>query len=295
MATAGDWLEGARPRTLLVSLAPVIVGTGAAAALGGAAALRAILAAVVALGLQVGANYANDYSDGVRGTDDIRSGPTRLTATGLASPQAVKMAAFANFALALLAGVWLIALAGTWWLLLIGATMPLAAWFYTGGTNPYGYRGLGEVFVFVFFGLVATAGTTYTQVLAVPWQVWWAATALGILACAVLMVANIRDIPTDEPAGKHTLAVRLGERGARITYALMLALAVIIAVVIMANPLAGWLPRWLCYLAAGGLTLWGARLTMPVLRGARATALIGSLKQTGIFELIFALILTAAL
>lgn len=295
MATAAHWVEGARPRTLLVSIAPVIVGAGGAYALARGSLLRTILAAIVALALQVGANYANDYSDGVRGTDDVRSGPLRLTASGLAAPQAVKRAAFISFAIAGIAGLWLVALAGAWWLLAIGATMPVAAWFYTGGKNPYGYVGLGEVFVFIFFGLIATAGTTYTQALSVPWQVWLAAVGLGIAACAVLMVANIRDIPTDRPAGKLTLAVRLGERASRLTFAAMFAATLLIGLVVTIWPLAGSAPRALIYLAGVVLAAWAARIAKPVLSGARGKDLIGSLKHTGMFELAFAIVLALAL
>lgn len=295
MATVANWVEGARPRTLLVSIAPVIVGAGGAFALGRGSFGRTALAAIVALMLQVGANYANDYSDGVRGTDDVRSGPTRLTAGGLAAPKAVKRAAFISFGVALIAGVWLVALAGTWWLLAIGATMPVAAWFYTGGNNPYGYVGLGEVFVFIFFGLIATAGTTYTQALAVPWQVWLAAIALGIAACAVLMVANIRDIPTDRPAGKRTLAVRLGERASRMTFAAMFAVTLLIGLVVTMWPLAGSIARPVIYLAGLALAGWAALIAKPVLTGARGKDLIGSLKHTGMFELAFAIVLALAL
>lgn len=295
MATVANWVEGARPRTLLVSIAPVIVGAGGAFALGRGSLARTALAGIVALLLQVGANYANDYSDGVRGTDDVRSGPVRLTAGGLAAPKAVKRAAFICFAIALIAGVWLVALAGTWWLLAVGATMPVAAWFYTGGNNPYGYVGLGEVFVFIFFGLIATAGTTYTQALAVPWQVWLAAIALGIAACAVLMVANIRDIPTDTPAGKRTLAVRLGERASRLTFAAMFAVTLLIGLVVTMWPLAGSVSRPVIYLAGLGLAGWAAVIATPVLTGAKGKDLIGSLKHTGMFELAFAIVLALAL
>jgi 1,4-dihydroxy-2-naphthoate octaprenyltransferase len=230
------WLLGARPRTLPAAVVPVALG--AAAAVGeagadgdGAVWWRAGLALVVSLALQVGVNYANDYSDGVRGTDEVRVGPTRLVASGLASPGAVKRAALAAFGVAAVAGL-VLAVATSWWLLAVGAAALLAGWGYTGGPKPYGYLGLGEVFVFTFFGLVATAGTTYVLIEQVPAAAWLAGCAAGCLACALLVVNNLRDIPTDREVGKRTLAVRLGDQRTRGFFTLLLVAALVLVVVI---------------------------------------------------------------
>ncbi|MBE6483429.1 MAG: 1,4-dihydroxy-2-naphthoate polyprenyltransferase [Actinomycetaceae bacterium] len=286
MATFNDWLEGARLRTLPAAVAPVFAGTGLAYWVGHGSLVRALLAGFVALAFQVGANFANDYSDGIRGTDDIRTGPPRLTGGAKTAPRNVKIAAFSCFAAACLAGLALIALAGTWWLLLAGLAAVCAAWFYTGGTHPYGYIGLGEVFVFLFFGLLATAGTIYTQALQVPWQGWYAACALGLIACALLMCNNIRDIPTDVQAGKRTLAVRLGDARARLAYQL-LALAPLLASVCYLPDL-GW--RLVFLLPA-------CALAVPCvlrIRHARGRALIPVLRDTGFLELAYGLGLCAA-
>lgn len=227
MATIGQWVEGARPRTLPAALAPVFAGTGAAAAVGGASLPRALLALLVALSLQIGVNYANDYSDGIRGTDEQRVGPVRLVGQRLAAPTAVRRAAFLCFGAAAVAGLTLVALSGAWWLVAVGALAILAAWFYTGGSRPYGYLGLGEVFVFVFFGLVAVTGTAYTQAGRVTPATWAVAVGTGALSCAILMANNIRDIPGDTHAGKKTLAVRLGDGRARMAYVALVAVAVV--------------------------------------------------------------------
>lgn len=244
MADAAQWISGARLRTLPLALAPVLIGTGAAiGSLGGFTAfilddiagkddhvslaqilVRGFLALLVSLCLQIGSNYANDYSDGIRGTDDERVGPVRLTATGLAKAHEVKRAAFIFFGLAGVAGIVLILVSQAWWFLIVGAAAVAAAWFYTGGKKPYGYMGLGEVFVFVFFGLVATLGTMWMQVGQLSLSGWAGAVAIGSLASAVLMVNNLRDIPTDIEAGKITLAVRLGDNAARISYAVLVLL-----------------------------------------------------------------------
>lgn len=277
--TVRDWLTGARVRTLPAALAPVLAGTGAAAAIDGAHAGRAALAAAVALALQIGVNLANDYSDGVRGTDDARVGPLRLTASGRVAPGTVKRAAFASFAVAAVLGLGLCAWSGLWWLLAVGAACVLAAWYYTGGRNPYGYRGLGEVAVFVFFGLVATIGTTLTQGLRVTTASVLAGSAVGLLACALLMANNIRDIPTDIDAGKRTLAVRLGDRHARGGYAVMVLGGVGLGVLATLGAGAGWLLLWL--LPVGG----GVLLIRRVLAGARGPGLIAVLRDTGYLEL----------
>lgn len=215
---ARAWISGARLRTLPLAIAPVLLGTAGAIVDGAPGEyhwVRALACLAVALCLQIGVNYANDYSDGIRGTDAYRVGPARLTGSGLVDPKRVRLVAFIFFGLGALAGLFLVITSGHWWLLAVGAAAILAAWFYTGGKRPYGYAGLGEVFVFVFFGLVATAGTTFVQIGSVSTNVWIMAAAVGLFACAVLMVNNIRDIEQDRLAGKRTLAVLLGPVVAR--------------------------------------------------------------------------------
>jgi 1,4-dihydroxy-2-naphthoate octaprenyltransferase len=211
------WVIGARPRTLPAAVVPVVVGAACATGEGGIVWWRVGAALVVSLALQVGVNYANDYSDGVRGTDAARVGPVRLVATGLATPRAVKRAAFVAFGIAGLVGLALAA-ATTWWLLVVGVACIAAAWGYTGGPSPYGYLGLGEVFVFVFFGIVATVGTTYVAVERVTALAVVAGCGVGCFACALLVVNNLRDIPSDTAVGKRTLAVRLGDPRTRTLY-----------------------------------------------------------------------------
>ncbi len=228
MTTTSQWIAGARPRTLPAAVAPVLVGTAVAAWDGGAIWSRALLALVVALALQVGVNYANDYSDGIRGTDAERIGPVRLVGQGLAEPSAVKRAALLSFAVAGVAGLTLVALSGLWWLLLVGAAAIVAAWTYTGGPRPYGYAGLGEVFVFVFFGLVAVGGTAAVQVGSVSALAWLCGVGVGALSCAILVVNNLRDIPGDTVAGKRTLAVRIGDPATRRLFAALVGLALVV-------------------------------------------------------------------
>jgi 1,4-dihydroxy-2-naphthoate octaprenyltransferase len=216
---------GARPRTLGAAVSPVVVGTAVAyAEVDHVAWERAVLALVVALGLQVGVNYANDYSDGVRGTDRDRRGPVRLTAAGLASPEAVRRASALSIAVAALAGLAL-AIIVTPWLLIVGALAIAAAMLYTGGPKPYGYHGLGELMVLAFFGFVATAGSTFVQLERIPEPAWWASLTVGLLACAILVANNLRDIETDRVAGKRTLAVRLGVDHTRSLYLGCVAIA----------------------------------------------------------------------
>ena len=286
MATLADWLEGARLRTLPAALAPVILGTASAHALEGSSLPRALLAAGVALALQVGVNFANDYSDGVRGTDEHRTGPPRLTGGGLVPPRTVKLAALGSFAVAGLLGISLVALSGAWWLLLAGAAAIVAAWYYTGGTRPYGYLGLGEVFVFVFFGLMATAGTTWTQALTLNGATWLGASGIGLIACALLMVNNIRDIPTDSVAGKRTLAVRLGERRARRAFA-----ALVFVPLALGAAAAGWHP-WAPLVLA--LLPVAALLARPVIQGQHGMSLIPVLRNTGLYEICYAMTLGLA-
>ena len=287
MATAAQWWAGARPKTLPAALAPVAVGTGAAAALDAADLPAALLALVVSLALQIAVNYANDYSDGIRGTDTDRVGPLRLTASGLAAPAAVKRAAMLAFAVAGVAGVVLVARSGAWWLLAVGLACVVAAWTYTGGRRPYGYLGLGEVFVFVFFGLVAVLGTTYTQAGRISGTAVLGAVAIGLVACALLMANNLRDIPTDAVAGKRTLAVRLGPRNARIGYA-VLALGPFLAVLAIgvAHPWA------LLALLALPLALVQVRV---VARGAAGRDLVPVLRASGTLELVLGVLLALGL
>ena len=287
MATAAQWIEGARLRTLPMAIAPVLVGSAAAAEIGGFHAGRAVLALVVALALQVGVNYANDYSDGIRGTDDVRVGPLRLTGSGAAPASAVKAAAFACFGVACVAGLVLTAWAGTWWMIAVGVLAVAAAWYYTGGKTPYGYRGLGEVFVFIFFGLVAVLGTTYTQALALSGPAWAGAVGCGLLSTALLMANNVRDIPTDRETGKLTLAVRLGDTVARWSYVAMVAVAVLLPLLFTGEH--PWL--WLVLLA-GAVAV---RPSLTMLRATERRTLIPVLKLTGILGLVYAVTFSAGL
>jgi 1,4-dihydroxy-2-naphthoate octaprenyltransferase len=286
MTTVGQWIEGARPRTLPAAVAPVLVGTGAAAAIGEFRPVRALLALLVALALQVAVNYANDYSDGIRGTDADRVGPLRLVGSGVSTPAAVKRAALAAFAVAAAGGLVLAALT-TWWLLAVGAVAILAAWFYTGGSRPYGYRALGEISVFVFFGLVATVGTTYVQAEEITLAAVAGGVACGALACAILVVNNLRDIPTDAATGKRTLAVVLGDRRTRTLYLALLAVAFGVPVA-----LAVAYPWTLLTLAAAPLAVRPARL---VAGDSLGRALVPVLRDTGRLQLAYAVLLAGTL
>ncbi len=286
MATPGQWIEGARPRTLPAAIAPVLVGTGAAAYDGGFVWWKALLALGVALALQIGVNYANDYSDGVRGTDEERVGPLRLVGSKLAAPKKVKTAAFACFGLGAVLGL-VLAATSALWLIAVGAVAILAAWFYTGGKTPYGYRALGEVSVFVFFGLVAVLGTTYVQAGRVHWTAIAGAVGIGALACALLVVNNLRDIPTDTASGKRTLAVVLGAERSRRMYAGLVALAFIL------GALCGLATVW-ALLALIALPI-AVRAVRVVVGDAVGPALIPVLRDTGLAELLYAVGLTAGL
>ncbi|MEO2119561.1 MAG: 1,4-dihydroxy-2-naphthoate polyprenyltransferase [Microbacterium sp.] len=214
-----DWIGAARLRTLPLAVTPILIGTGAALLIERPMHwVIALACLVVSVSLQIGVNYANDYSDGVRGTDAYRVGPARLTGAGKAKPRTVLIVALVFFAIAGLAGLAITIRTEQWWFLAVGAACILAAWFYTGGKRPYGYAGLGELFVFVFFGLVATLGTTWVQVFALPQEAWFGAVGAGLLACAVLLANNLRDIDQDRVAGKRTLSVLIGRRATQVLY-----------------------------------------------------------------------------
>ena len=282
----GVWWAGARPKTLGVAFAPVFVGT-AAGALGESIRWpRAIGALIVAVALQIGVNYANDYSDGVRGTDKDRRGPVRLVAGGLASPAAVRNAAALSFAVAAVVGA-VLALAVNPWLLLLGLVSVIAAVTYTGGPKPYGYLGLGEVMVLVFFGFVATVGSAYVQYRHLPAEAWWVALAVGLPACAILLANNVRDVASDVVAGKRTLAVRFGAPRARAMYAGCLVGSLV------AVAACGWWHPWaLLALAAAPLALTPARL---VRTRSDPPSLVAALVGTVRFQLVLAVLLAVGL
>lgn len=284
--TAGpsEWLEGARPRTWPNAFAPVIAGSAVAGLHGGFVGWKAVLAGVVALALIIGVNYANDYSDGIRGTDDDRVGPLRLTGSGLASPAAVKGAAFTFLGIAAIAGTAL-ALTSAWWLILVGLACIVAAWFYTGGENPYGYRGFGEVAVFVFFGLVAVLGTEFVQLGRIEWIGFVGAVVVGAYSCAVNLTNNLRDIPTDIEAGKLTLAVRLGDGRTRGLHAVLVLLPI---------PLTGLFALhspWLLLPLVTAPLAWFANA--PVRSRAVGAGLIPALTRTGLAMLAWSVLLAA--
>jgi 1,4-dihydroxy-2-naphthoate octaprenyltransferase len=286
LAQPRDWLAGTRPRTLPAAVVPVLIGTGVAIGYGKFSAWRAVLALIVALALQIGVNYANDYSDGIRGSDEQRVGPTRLVAAGLAPARQVLAAAFACFFCACVAGL-VLAIFTSWWLILVGAAAVGAAWFYTGGSHPYGYRGLGEVAVFAFFGLAAVAGTAYVQMATLSWLGLIAALPAGLLSCALLMINNLRDISSDTDVGKRTLAVRLGDLRSRTVYVACLLVPFVIALAVTpARPLTA-------------LTLLALPLVLGPIRavrsGAVGPALIRALGQTGRLQLAFGAALTIGL
>ncbi len=281
MTSLDIWVKGGRPKTLAAAIAPVIVGS----ALAGTHAmfLRAALALIVSLALQIGVNYSNDYSDGIRGTDSDRIGPVRIVASGLATPAAVKRAAFIAFSIAGIAGLALAALT-TWWLLVVGAAAIVAAWKYTGGKTPYGYKGFGEISVFVFFGLVATMGTYYVQTQTLTLRSLAAAIPIGSLSCAILAINNIRDRAKDALVGKHTLAVHLGEDGSRNFFVLLLLLAHVAALFVS--------PWALVTLAALPFSL---RLAREVKIEKESVALIPMIAKTGQLQLLFSALLAVAI
>ncbi len=286
MATPAQWVEGARLRTLPMAAAPVIAGTAAAQQMHAVHLGHAGLALLVALFLQIGVNYANDYSDGVRGTDDERVGPLRLTGSGAAKPSHVKRAAFLCFGLAALAGAALVVVSQQWWFALVGVAAVFAAWGYTGGKKPYGYLGLGDIFVFIFFGPVATLGTTLTQAGRLNLDAWIMAISTGLFACALLMANNVRDIPGDREVGKKTLAVRLGDSTARLTFAAEMAVGMLLPLLLVPyNP-------WVLLVYA--MTPLALAASITVLKSKERRALIPVLKQCGLVNLGFTVLYALA-
>ena len=338
MASVREWIEGARPRTLPASISPVIAGTGIALFTSSDPSLTIVrplwqvwlyplLCLIVGLTVQIGSNYGNDYSDGIRGTDEVRVGPMRLVGSGAADPKAVKRASWISFVIACVVGLVLVGLATNLFsaqawsdfaadpsanreqiivpavLILIGLACVLAAWFYTGGKHPYGYAGLGEIFVFVFFGLVATIGTTYVQVPLVHAPdsmngglyrpvAWVPAILTGVImgcfSTGILVANNLRDLVHDEQAGKITLPVRLGDARTRAFYVLLIGVAVLCVVAVAA------LTSWFALLGLIGVGLLGKSVTQ-VASGAKGADLIDVLKWTGMAELLTAILLTAGL
>ena len=281
------WVEGARLRTLPLAIAPVAIGAGAADSVQAFDLTLSALALAVALFLQIGVNYANDYSDGIRGTDDYRVGPLRLTGSKSVRPEAVKLAAFAFFGLAAASGLAIVLITGMFWLIAVGLAAIVAAWFYTGGKNPYGYAGLGELAVFVFFGLVATIGTTYVQVGFIEFNAVLGGIASGLFASAVLMVNNIRDIETDKLASKKTLAVMLGKKAATGLFLVMIWTPFVI--------LSFFTLLYPATLMGFASLLLVAPATLIVLTAKTSKELILVLKLTSFASLAYALALAAGL
>ena len=283
MTTREQWIAGARPKTLPAAIAPVLVGTAFAGY--NASILHTLLALIVALALQVGVNYANDYSDGIKGTDADRVGPMRLVGSGAATPGSVKKAAFISFAIAAIAGL-ILASRTSWLLIILGAICILAAWTYTGGPKPYGYQALGEVSVFIFFGVVATVGTYYVQTESISREVLLASFAMGALACAILVLNNLRDLESDKNADKKTLAVVMGDQGTRDLYKWLMffALAMSVALTFFS---------FFYLLALLSLPL-VSKSVRAVNSGASGTALIDLLAKTGRIQIIYALALSFA-
>jgi 1,4-dihydroxy-2-naphthoate polyprenyltransferase len=286
-ATARDWVGGARPRTLTLAVAPVLLGSAVAHWFSAFDPWLAALALAVAVFLQVGVNYANDYSDGVRGTDAVRVGPSRLTGSGAARPRTVLIVALVFFGLAAAAGLAIVVLTQLWWLIAVGAGAIVAAWFYTGGRRPYGYAGLGELVAFVFFGPVAVVGTTFIQTTTAPFESWLAGVMIGLFAAAILLVNNIRDIDPDARVAKRTLAVRLGARASRIVFVALLVL-----------PFVG-LAWFMILFPATPLVFFALLITLPVslivVTARTPRELILALQLTSLAALVFALALAAAI
>jgi len=286
MTSAANWYQGARPRTLGAAVSPVLVGTAVASRYGDIVWWRALFCLLLAVALQVGVNYANDYSDGVRGVDTQRRGPVRLTASGLAAPALVKRAALLSFAVGGVLGL-VLAAAVDWKLVLVGAASIAAAGLYSGGPKPYASSGLGEVMVLVFFGFVATCGSAYVQLVRVPWLAVAAAIPVGLLACAILLVNNLRDIDSDRQVGKRTLAVRVGKARTRNLYRASIVGSLVVVVALAVR-------------APGALLALGAApLAVPPLRIVSSEAdppsLVQALIATGRLQLVLSVVLTAGL
>ncbi|MEU1389455.1 MULTISPECIES: 1,4-dihydroxy-2-naphthoate polyprenyltransferase [unclassified Nonomuraea] len=287
MATPGQWIAGARPRTLPNAVVPVMVGTGVAIGDGGFVWWRAVLALLVALSLQIGVNYANDYSDGIRGTDDQRVGPMRLVGSRAATPRQVLTAALGCFAVAAVLGLVLVVVTRAWWILLVGVACIAAAWFYTGGKRPYGYRGLGELAVFVFFGVVPVMGTAYVQTEQLSWTAFLASIPVGLLSCSMLVVNNLRDVQTDGTSGKRTLAVVLGAGRTRALYVLCQVVPFVVALAMIT------VTPWAALAAlAAPLAVTPIR---TVLGKAVGPALIAVLQQTGKLQMAYGLLFAVGL
>jgi 1,4-dihydroxy-2-naphthoate octaprenyltransferase len=282
MATVSEWIEGARLRTLPNAVAPVTAGVGAASALDAFSWWRSLLALLVALALIIGVNFANDYSDGIRGTDENRVGPLRLVGSGTAEPKAVLAAALASLGIAGIIGLTLVAVTGHWWLLAVGAACIFGAWFYTGGTKPYGYYGFGEIAVFAFFGLAGVLGTVYVQAGHVSWAALGCAVAVGCFSTGVLTANNLRDIPTDIKAGKRTLAARLGDSGTRKLYLTLVTVPFVVSVL-----LGFWHPILLLGLLSAPLLLSSLNI---VISGKTGRELIPALRDTGLAMLAWAIL-----
>lgn len=286
-AGAAVWVQGARVRTLPLALAPVILGAGSAHWAGEFDVVLFVLCLGVAIALQVGVNYANDYSDGIRGTDSNRVGPARLTGSGRVAPGLVKRAAFVSFSVSMVLGLALAVVSQVWLLLIPGALAVVAAWFYTGGRRPYGYQGLGEVVVFVFFGWVATVGTAWAMVGSIPFETWLTGAGAGFFASAVLLVNNIRDRESDAEASKKTLAVRLGDRASRVLLLLLLLMPYV--VVAMLSFVFLWAPL---VLITGVLTL---VVCVIVLTGRTSRELVTALGLISVNAVLYALGLAGAI
>ncbi len=287
MNSRSKWIAGARPRTLPAAISPVIVGTALAHRIGEHVSyLNALLALVVSLSLQIAVNYSNDYSDGIKGTDEVRVGPIRLVGSGLASARAVKSAAFISFGVACVAGSFL-AMRTSYLLILIGIVAIFAAWTYTGSSKPYGYRGLGEISVFLFFGVVATVGTAYVATQRVTWQSFLLSIPVGALSCAILAINNLRDLPKDSLVGKRTLAVRMGDISARVFYISLLVFAHVASLV--AIVVAPWAIATLFLLPIT------AQIARSIIKGAQGVELIPLLGKTGRLQLLLSTTLAIAL
>jgi 1,4-dihydroxy-2-naphthoate octaprenyltransferase len=282
MTSREQWIAGARPKTLPAAIAPVIVGTAFAGY--NAQVTNFLLALIVGVSLQVGVNYANDYSDGIKGTDSDRIGPMRLVGSGAATPAAVKRAAFLSFLVAAIAGT-ILSARTSWFLILIGVLAIIAAWTYTGGAKPYGYFALGEIAVFIFFGLVATLGTYYVQVDSISFDVILAAIAMGCLASAILVVNNLRDLAKDASANKNTLAVKLGDAKTRTLYKALLIAPLLIAAVLLSTSL---------YFLLAIAALPQIRDAFKVVSTATGAALINLLAKTGQIQMIYAFAISLA-